>query len=357
MIGSDASRGVLNRANSSPLAHFDVLGGVAEFEDDMRYVSRFFCLSHLSLLALVLIAPGVAQAGSWREGAPMTTARANAGGVLVGSDLYVIGGSGTAGPRSLTEIYDTLGDIWRAAAALPVGREQFGIASDGAHIFVAGGYETTGPEGSQDSQSNALWIFDLKSGAWISGTPMPASRVGLTLAYAKGKVYAIGGRGPNAAQIFVYDVAQKSWSLAKFSDPDPRSSGAAVVDGDSIYVIGGMDGHGASSRVDILDVSRGIFRNGPALPAPREGHVAALVDGEIHLSGGQSLTPPKSYPDHFVLDLKTSQWRREAPLPTARHGSVAAGAQGKFFVVGGAPGAGVYTVFTSSDVVDIYSKQ
>lgn len=322
---------------------------------NMRYMSRFFCPSFI-LLALVLILPGVAQAGSWREGAPMTTARANAGGVLVGSDLYVIGGSSTSGPRSLTEVYDTLGNIWRAAAALPVGLEQFGIATDGEKIFVAGGFETSGPEGSADSQSNALWIFDQKTGAWTSGPSMPAFRIGLSLAYVDGKVYAIGGRGPNAAQIYVYDVAKKSWSIAKFSDPAPRHSGAAVVVGDLIYLIGGNDGRGASSRVDILDLSQGAFRSGPALPVSREGHVAALVDGQIHVSGGQSISPPKSYPDHFALDLKSNSWHKEAPLPTARHGSVAAGTGGKFIVVGGSPGAGVYTVFTSSDVVDIYSN-
>jgi hypothetical protein len=34
---------------------------------------------------------------------------------------------------------------------------------------------------------------------------------------------------------------------------------------------------------------------------------------------------------------------------------VAAVAHDKLFVIGGSPGAGVYTVFTSSDVVYIYS--
>jgi len=323
----------------------------------MRFTSRWFCPSYLLLLALVVALPGAAHAGSWREGAPMTTARANAGGVLVGSDLYVIGGSSTSGPRSLTEVYDTLGNIWRAAAALPVGLEQFGIATDGERIFVAGGFETSGAEGTGDSPSNALWIFNLKSGAWVSGPSMPGTRIAPSLAYVDGKVYAIGGRGPDAGRIFVYDVAKKSWSIAKYSDPDPRYSGAAVAVGHSVYLIGGADRHGASSRVDILDVSRGSFRRGPSLPAPREGHVAALVGGQIHVSGGQSISPPKSYSDHFVLDLKSDKWSREAPLPTARHGSVAAGADGKFFVVGGAPGAGVYTVFTSSDVVDIYSNK
>jgi N-acetylneuraminic acid mutarotase len=287
----------------------------------------------------------------------MTTARANAGGALVGDDLYVIGGSSTSGPRSLTEVYDTQGNIWRAAAALPVGLEQFGIATDGDEIYVAGGYETTGAEGTHDRESNSFWIFDVSSGAWSSGPDMPGSRVGLSLACVDGKVYAIGGRGPNAARIFVYDLGKKSWSISRISNPSPRADSAVVVVGDAVYVIGGSSGNGASARVDIFDVGRGVWRNGPAMPSPREGHVAALLDGQIHVSGGQSISPPKSYPDHFVLNLKTGKWSKAAPLPMARHGSIAAGTRGKFFVVGGAPGAGVYTVFTSSDVVDIYSDK
>lgn len=320
----------------------------------MRHTSRAFMLPALLVVALFAGAP--AWADGWHEGSPMTTARAHSGGALLGDDFYVIGGGSTSGPRSLTEIYDTVGDIWRAAAALPVGLEQFGIATNGGKIYVAGGYETAASDtDAREIESDALWIFDLSLGAWVSGPAMPEPRVGLSLASVGGKIYAIGGRGPNAGQIFVFDPESSSWTISKASLPSPRSDSAVVVLDGAIYVIGGAVGHVATTRVDIFNPANGTWRAGPALPAPREGHVAAVLDGSIHVTGGQSISPPKTYPDHFVLDAGGSQWRRAAPIPTPRHGAVAAAAHGKFFVVGGSPGAGVYTVFTASDVVDIYS--
>tara|TARA_R110000868_G_scaffold67736_6_gene200781 strand:- start:14432 stop:15409 length:978 start_codon:yes stop_codon:yes gene_type:complete len=320
----------------------------------LRPFSRFFiAASLLAVAGPALIVP--AQAEAWREGAPMSTARANAGGVLVGDDLYVIGGSSTSGPRSLTEIYDTVGNIWRAAAAMPVGLEQFGTATDGSKIYVSGGFENSGVPGEPIVESNELRIFDIRNGAWSNGPKMPDVRVGHSLVCVDGKVYVIGGRGPSASRMFVFDIGANEWSISKTAVPFARSDSAAVAVGKDIYVIGGKDGSGASSRVDIYDTSRGVWRSGPALPAPRDGHVAALNADEIHVSGGQTISPPKTYADHFVLDLKTNSWRREAALPTPRHGSIAAASHGKFIVVGGAPGAGVYTVFTSSDVVDIYT--
>lgn len=299
-----------------------------------------------------------AFAAGWREAQPMTTARANAGGVLVGEDFYVIGGSSTSGPRSVTEVYDTVGNIWRASAPLSVGLEQFGIATDGAHIFVAGGYEAEpGADESLGTESDSLWVYDVKSGGWDAGPAMPSDRVGLALACVDGKVYAIGGKGFNASQVLIYDVMKSAWSVAKQRNPAPRTDAAVLVVGKDIYVIGGREGNAASARVDILNTSTGVWRQGPSMPAPREDHVAALIDNQIHVSGGQSISPPKSFSDHFVLNLATNSWSKAASMPTPRHGSVAAGINGKFIVVGGAAGAGVYTVFTASDVVDVFTTK
>tara|TARA_R110000868_G_scaffold11531_1_gene56467 strand:+ start:174 stop:1148 length:975 start_codon:yes stop_codon:yes gene_type:complete len=320
-----------------------------------RLLTRSLLAATFILASTVLTVS--AQADAWREGAPMSTARAHAGGVLVGDDLYVIGGSSTSGPRSLTEIYDTVGNIWRAAAAMPVGLEQFGAATDGSKIYVVGGFESTGVPGDPIIESNELRVFDVGSGAWSNGPKMPGARVGQSAVCVNGKVYVIGGRGPAASRMFVFDIGANTWSTANSAVPSPRSDSAVVVVGKDIYVIGGKDGSSASARVDIYDTASGAWRSGPALPAARDGHVAALNGGEIHVSGGQIISPPKTYGDHFVLDLKTNNWRREAALPTPRHGSIAAASHGKFIVVGGAPGAGVYTVFTSSDVVDIYTGQ
>lgn len=300
--------------------------------------------------------PGAALADGWREGTPMSSARAYAGAALIGDDLYVIGGGGTSGPRSMSEIYDTVGDIWRATAALPNGIQQFGIAVSGGKIFVAGGYASTGTRDNPVEQvSDNLWIFDPSVGTWVNGAPMPEPRVGHALVAVGGKIYSFGGRGQNPGRVFVYDPGADRWSTLKSAMPAPRADAAAVAVGNLVYVIGGHESSGATARVDIFDTDNDSWRAGPAMPAAREGHVAALLGGNIHVTGGESLSPPKTYADHFVLDVKSGTWTRADKLPTPRHGAVAAAAHGKLFVIGGSPGAGVYTVFTQTDVVEIYS--
>lgn len=319
--------------------------------------SSSFCPSAFrrrSVVAALLAGlAGPAWADGWHEGAPMTTARAHAGAALLGEDLYVVGGGSASGPRALTEVYDTIGDIWRADVALPVGLEQFGMAASGGQIYVAGGYAAGGTrDAPMLEESAATWVFDRAVGGWRNVAPMPAPRVGLALVAIGDKLYALGGKGNDAARVFVYDPAADTWSVARASLPAPRSDAAIVALGHDIYVIGGLEGRAPSARVNILDTDTGTWRVGPPLPAPREGHVAAVLGGKIHVTGGQSLSPPKTFADHFVLE--GGAWVKAAPLPTPRHAAVAAATGGKLFVIGGSPGAGVFTVFTQSDAVDIY---
>lgn len=323
-------------------------------------------------LALVLFAPAIAAASGWREGAPMSTGRAFAGGALLGSDLYVIGGDSTSGPRTVAEIYDIRGDIWRAAPALPVGLQQFGMAALGGRLYISGGYEAPAPQRpdfmspqetggfsgvAEGGDTSNAWVYDPRVGTWLAIADMPDKRAGHGFVPVDGKIYAIGGRGGSAGHVWVYDPGADKWQTAGDAMPAPRVAAAYVQIDGRIYVIGGLSNGTATSRVDIFDPATGHWQSGPALPAPRSGHVAAVLDGKVHVTGGEQHVPPRTYGDHFVLDLASGRWEKAKPMPTPRHGSVAAAADGKFVVVGGSPGAGVYTVFTESDVVDIYSAE
>ncbi|MBI1262271.1 MAG: hypothetical protein GC184_11155 [Rhizobiales bacterium] len=315
---------------------------------------------YASLLALAMLGTGASTAlaaEGWRSGAPMMTARAFAGAALVGDDLYVIGGDSTSGPRSLTEIYDIKGDIWRASAALPVGLQQFGIAALDSRLYVAGGLQAGAQDANDAAPSNSVWMLDPRVGTWTRAPSLPTARVGLALVVAGGKIYAMGGRGADAELIYVFDPGTNQWTTDKARLSSERVDAAYIALGNDIYVIGGRIGGAATSRVDVLDTGNGNWRSAAAMPAPREGHVAALVNGVIHVTGGETLSPPKTYADHFALDVKTGSWSRLDPMPVPRHGSVAAADDNRFVVIGGSPGAGVYTVFTESDVVDIFETR
>lgn len=307
---------------------------------------------------LSLTCVGELEAGDgWRDGEPMITARSHAGAALLGDDFYVVGGDSTSGPLSLTEIYDMQGNIWRASAALPVGLQQFGMTSDAGKLYVAGGLQAGEAEGEPARATNRFLVLDPRVGAWTDGPGLPGARSDLGLVNVGGKLYALGGQGENAEQVYMFDTALDKWQVTGSAMPVARSGAAYVASGKLIYAIGGRIDGATSARVDVFDTVSGTWHVGAALPEARTGHVAALVNGRIHVTGGESLSPPKTYADHFVLDAGGKGWTRLASLHVPRHGSVAGAYGNRFVVIGGSPGAGVYTVFTQSDTVDIYDAE
>src|SRR2546422_8295372 len=84
------------------------------------------------------------------------------------------------------------------------------------------------------------------------------------------------------------------------------------------------------------------------MPSRRGGLAAAVLDGAIHVIGGE--TRGSVFANHEVYDPATDRWTTAAALPVARHGLAAAAVGGKLYVIGGGPKAGV----SQTDAVDVF---
>lgn len=300
--------------------------------------------------ALVLAAFPV-LAGEWLEGAPSTTRQAFSASTLFGDEIYVAGGAGISAPQSSFESYDTVGDIWRSLPALPKGVQQAAMTTVNGRLYLSGGYhaDSRGPDNA------TFWMFDPLIGFWIQGPDMPGPRAWHQMVGVEGKVFVVGGVGSYPDRVFVFDPGTDSWETMNARLPAARSALALVVKDGDVVALGGRLANGtATSRVDILDLATGKWRSGPALPEPRAGLGATVLNGQIHVVGGEQVSPPRTFPEHYVLDSDGTRWTQAEPLRTPRHGSAVAAIDGKLFVLGGATGPGVYTVFTVSDLVSIY---
>ncbi len=317
----------------------------------MNPICAFIRLILLGSLAFGLM-DRAAQAADWGQGQHMPAGRAYAAAAISGNDLYVVGGATTVGPVSATEIYDMKADVWRSAEALPVGLQQFGLVNLGNRFYAVGGFAAAGRNGEGGGPSAAVYVFDPAVGVWMNARSMPQARVGVQLVAIGNRIYALGGRGEGAADVYVYDPSLDEWSVAPGKLPAPRSGVAVVAVGDLIYVIGGQSGGAPTARVDIYDTAKGSWRAGPPLPAARSGLAVALAGGAIHVAGGEDIKAQKTFADHYVLDPAAGAWRKLAPMSTPRHDAVAGAGAGRFFVIGGGTGAGVYAVFTASDQVE-----
>ena len=92
--------------------------------------------------------------GQWVDMPQMPTARSCAGAAVLGSDIYVVGGSpGVRGvdwdvPSSAVEKFDTMRNEWQAMPAMQVERTALAAAVIGNSIYVAGGMNHGRREGA-----------------------------------------------------------------------------------------------------------------------------------------------------------------------------------------------------------------
>jgi N-acetylneuraminic acid mutarotase len=314
-------------------------------------MSRSSLLS-ISVILFVLagaISSQMARAEGWLRKSSMNTARADAAAAAINHIIYVAGGSGIAGPKNAFEAYDTKADHWWPLPALPYGLQQFGMTQAGGRIYLSGGFG-----GEEESAGRMLWEYQPDRALWRRLTDMPSARVGHSMLALGSKLYVVGGEGPNPAAVFVYNIFDDKWSTAT-SLPTPRALLSTVLVGGKIYAIGGRrNGVGDVATVEIFDVENDRWTAGPSLPQGRARAASAYIDGQIHLAGGEAQNGARTYSDHFIFTLKDNSWRAGTRMVTPRHSLASAVVDEKWYVMGGSNGANVFTVFTATDLVEVY---
>ncbi|KAJ1445839.1 hypothetical protein M885DRAFT_548618, partial [Pelagophyceae sp. CCMP2097] len=173
----------------------------------------------------------------------------------------------------------------------------------------------------------------------------------------KGSIFVFGGRahGHSSACTEVLDFEVRKWAEGP-PLPQPRQDFAAVSadhdvtlqDGSlerrkRVLVIGGYDSTAPSRRTlattEWLDVDTMSWSPGPAMPAPRRGHVAVVLQKRkcVLVAGGHD--GKSDTKTTWLLDLSDSTWRRGPDLAEARSDATAVMlADESVLVVGGRAG-------------------
>lgn len=230
--------------------------------------------------SMTTVAKFSVQEHEWSWGAPMPTARSAACAVTAGAIIYVIGGRiGEMKPLDddirTVEKYDTLNDDWATAPSLNRPRAYCSALLVGSFIFVLGG-----------SKSLCLERLDLNRPlAWEDfPVKMPISRHSSVVAVAiHRKIYVLGGWNRHRINIAksgsVLDLDTNTWSK---TPPLPANhnyfSQAVALDG-AIYLFG-ASGSGGVNKYE-PETSRWL-----TLPGFKEGkegcYLAFLAEGPSH---------------------------------------------------------------------------
>jgi N-acetylneuraminic acid mutarotase len=284
---------------------------------------------------------------AWETSAPLLHGRSAHAVVTDGTAVFALGGTGAEGePVLAVERFD--GARWVEETTLPgEGLNAPAAALVGGRIYVLGGFGTT-----TNVPTAAVRVYDTATRRWSTGTPLPQARGGHAAVVLGGKIHVLGGG--NAVETLalhsVYDPGTDSWSEAA---PLPRAKGspAAVALNGKIWVIGGRSGLEDFGDVDVYDPATDSWSPGPAIP-PRGTAGAAVLEGAIHVFGGESQARSKPLGD--VLRLDGGEWSDVSTLPTPRVYARAAAAGDGVLVVGGSTAAGASHSSQGSTVVERY---
>ncbi|KAJ3765153.1 hypothetical protein FB446DRAFT_655634, partial [Lentinula raphanica] len=173
-------------------------------------------------------------------------------------------------------------------------------------LIVWGGDTKTDPKMRQsDKQDDGLYLLNLVSREWtrvtVSG-PGPVGRYGhaVTMAHTS-KFIIFGGQvdGEFLNDLWSFDLnslrTRPAWELIEPTSPErpaQRTGHVCVNYGDRILIFGGTDGQYHYNDTWSFDLNTRIWSELTCIgfiPAPREGHAAALVDDVIYIFGGRGV--------------------------------------------------------------------
>jgi N-acetylneuraminic acid mutarotase len=289
-----------------------------------------------------------APAFAWTVATPDPIARFEANGVVLGGELWVLGGFTSADLQVTTsvDVYDPASDSWRSGPDLPGAQTHFAVVTFEGDLIVSGGF-TGALTGGLPPTTDAVWRWSSSADAWSIGPPLPAAGAAFAWALLGTELHLAGGLAADGKSDSdahaVWDLAgAATWTTAA-PLPDARNHGGGAATGGLFYAIAGRHGWNESSGdvadVDAFDPASGSWTARAPIPTARSeigGATSAMEDGRVLVVGG-SLAGIVPSADVLVYDPAVNGWCALPSLPEPRKGAVAGRIGSRVVVVGGSP--------------------
>src|SRR3569623_165230 len=281
------------------------------------------------------------QVAAARMAPVLAVPRSGAGAVVVGHDLYVIGGMTGTTPLGTVEHALINADGTRGTfsivtgVALVTARSGAATVALGGYVYAIGGANASGPlatvERAKIQSAGSLATF-----ATVSGVTLGTARSDAASAVAGDSLYIVGGTGTSGkrasseAAVIDPDSSLEAFTASAQMLATPRAGAAAITTAGSLYVLGG-------------DTSAGATPSGVTLKVPRAYFAAAVVGTSVFAIGGTTTggTDTKLTDRAAIASdgtLGNFATLAGAPATLARHGAALAVARDHVFVLGGLAG-------------------
>jgi N-acetylneuraminic acid mutarotase len=260
------------------------------------------------------------RTGRWVKLAPMPTPRSAAAAVSYGLSLYVVGGQSSkyGGVSGAFERYDVLTNRWTKLPQLPTPRAFLGAARVGSKIYAIGG---------QDCVSlfcghtlDTVEIYDIATGRWTAGPPLPEPRAAFATAVIEAKIYVIGGYNAQTDEVYssilALDPLTGEWTwVADLPEEQGRVFPSAGVCDGKLVVFDGLSERFSLRRRDawLYDAVTGHWEQIAGPKFARIGVQAVNVGGVLYAIGGSSSSRVRHSGAHEAFDCRQLGFLRPDP--------------------------------------------
>jgi N-acetylneuraminic acid mutarotase len=199
--------------------------------------------------------------------------------------LFVFGGAraNTTTVVNTTRIYDIATGVWSTGAPMPAVRAFMGSGYHNGKIYLVGGYSIGNVWFDQ------VWEYDPVLNTWnTSRASMPITMGGPGFGIINGHIYIAGGRkygSNNLNTLYDYDIAANTWTQRANLLTGVNVPGSAVIGG-KLWIFGGGNPFLATNVLQVYDRATDTWSSGPYLNQPRSfpagtdvGNTAVAVGG------------------------------------------------------------------------------
>ena len=206
-------------------------------------------------LSIATVARFDPKLGKWEPMPDLPAGRSSHDATVIGDRIYVVGGWQMHGAGKKSVWHDTALMLDLAKQPLqwqsikqPFQRRALNVASLDGKLYVIGG---TGPDGTE----RTVDILDVKSHAWTEGPMLPGpARNGFTPAAC-----ASAGNlcvSPSDGKLYRLSARRDAWDIVGALEQTRIVHRLVAATPDSLLALGGASGMGNVAEVEILTVSR-----------------------------------------------------------------------------------------------------
>jgi len=244
---------------------------------------------------------------TWTTTTPMSMARSNFGGAMLGKKIYLCGGgyryvgdNGNTVFSDILEVFDCPTNTIKQLRPMPEPRAYSAAASLNEFIYVCGGRIPGTAAGS------SMLRYNTETDQWEEVKPMQYARESHQLITCKDRLYAIAGL--KGMSVESYDPTTDQWTTMASAQHAHAWAGATVHDG-KIYVCSHKGFEVYSPDTDTWQTLTPLndFR----------GRTLVSINGKLWVFGG-STDVDKGSSSVFSYDIITGNWTQEADMDVSR---------------------------------------